>query len=350
MALRIRRGTNAQRTGKTFELGELVYTTDSQQLFVGDGVTAGGVPAVGTNVAGYGLAYDNITNQLTVSGLTADDVEGGINNKYFSTELAVDAVGAALVAGNATNVGITFTYAQTQDDAGRINATVEFDGIGITDVVNDTSPQLGGELDLNNFDISGPGNIDVTGDITASGTLTAAEYGDVNAKKIAITDIPGQANASFKLTTNVGGLNGSDFFVINTHHNDAEPITALFTRSKGTSSLPTTLTNGDGIFNFGFVGTTSDGTPGVSAGIGASVGGTVGAGILPGKLEFYTATAAGAFTPKLIIGPDGLQTVIAPELVAGSNPGEVDTGTIASWMKVNLNGVDYAVPMYAIRT
>lgn len=348
MALRIRRGTNAQRTGKTFELGELVYTTDSQQLWVGDGVTAGGVPAVGSNVAGYGLAYDNVTNQLTVSGLTADDVDGGINNKYFSTELAVDAVGAALVAGNATNVGITFTYAQTQDDAGRINATVAFDGVGITDVVNDTSPQLGGELDLNDFNITGPGSIDITGDITASGTLTASAYGDVNAKKLELTDIPGQANASFKLITNVGGLNGADFFTVNTHHNDAEPITALFTRSKGTSVAPTTLTSGDGIFNFGFAGTTTDGTTGVAVGIGVEVGGTVDDGILPGKLSIFTATTAGAFTQKLAIGPDGLQTIVAPALVAGSNPGEVDVSTVSSWMKVNFNGVEYAVPMYAI--
>lgn len=45
---------------------------------------------------------------------------------------------------------------------------------GITDVVQDTSPQLGGDLDLNSFDIEGAGNIDITGDVDATGTITGA--------------------------------------------------------------------------------------------------------------------------------------------------------------------------------
>lgn len=352
MALRIRRGTDAQRSGRTFELGELVYTIDSQQLWVGDGVTAGGAPVVGSNVAGYGLTYNNITKQLEVSGLTSDDITEGTNNKYFSTELAVDAVGAALVAGNDTNVGITFTYASTQDEAGRINATIAFDGIGLTDIVNDESPQLGGELDLNQFDITGEGNIDVIGDITSSGIITAAEYGFINAKQITLTDstVGTIANAGFVLSTEVGGSSGSDFFAINSYHNDADPIGAFYYRARGTVNTPLSLQNGDGIFNFAFTGRTSDGSSGVAVGLGAEVDGTIDDGILPGKFVVYTAESSGAFTLKLSVGSDGMQTIKAPALVAGTNPGEVDTGTISSWMKVNFNGVDYAVPMYAIRT
>lgn len=206
MALRIRRGTDAQRSGKVFEMGEIVYTTDSQQLWVGDGVTAGGAPVVGTNVAGYGLSYDSVTNKLTVSGLTADDITGGVNNKYFSTELAVDAVGAALVAGNATNVGITFTYAQTQDDAGRINATVALDGIGITDVVSDTTPQLGGDLDLNNNDIFGAGNIDIDGTLSATTGLGAnLNLNDFNITGTGDIDITGYVSDDVINSVNAGG-------------------------------------------------------------------------------------------------------------------------------------------------
>ncbi len=175
MALRIRRGTEAQRSGNTsFALGEIVWTTDDQQLWVGTGTGQPGnscVPVVGSNVAGYGLTYNNISRKLEVSGLTTDDVTQGTNNKYFSTELAVDAVGAALVAGNSTNVGITFTYSQTQDDAGRINATVALDGVGITNIVDDTNPQLGGDLDLNSNDITGTGNINITGNVDLVGNI-----------------------------------------------------------------------------------------------------------------------------------------------------------------------------------
>ena len=41
-------------------------------------------------------------------------------------------------------------------------------GSGIANVVEDTTPQLGGNLDLNNFDITGTGDIDLTGTITAT--------------------------------------------------------------------------------------------------------------------------------------------------------------------------------------
>ena len=40
------------------------------------------------------------------------------------------------------------------------------------DVVNDLSPQLGGNLDLNSSDITGTGNINITGTATLSGNLT----------------------------------------------------------------------------------------------------------------------------------------------------------------------------------
>jgi len=46
---------------------------------------------------------------------------------------------------------------------------------GITDVVSDTTPQLGGDLDLNNRLINGTGTINMTGDITATGNIGGAD-------------------------------------------------------------------------------------------------------------------------------------------------------------------------------
>ena len=109
------------------------------------------------------------------------------------------------------------------------------------------------------------------------------------------------------------------------------------------------MTNGDNIFAFAFLGS----TPGniiVPAGfIGVQVDGTISAGVLPGKVVIWTTDAAGDFTQKLAIGPDGLQTIVAPALAAGASSGQVNTGAISSWMKINFNGTNYAVPMYAIR-
>ena len=98
MALRIRRGSDAERQTIVPLQGEPVYVTDTKKLYVGDGATQGGI-LVGP---------------------------------------------------------------QSQADF---------------DVVNDTTPQLGGNLDLNGNDITGVGNIDIDGYITATG---AVNIGDNN--------------------------------------------------------------------------------------------------------------------------------------------------------------------------
>ena len=55
-------------------------------------------------------------------------------------------------------------------------------GVPVSDLLSDLSPQLGGNLDLNGEDIIGFGNINIDGDITATGTLTVPSI---------ITDITG---------------------------------------------------------------------------------------------------------------------------------------------------------------
>ena len=60
MSLRIRRGTDAERTGVTFLEGELVYTTDTKKLYLGDGTTAGGIAVDSTTGSISQLADVNI--------------------------------------------------------------------------------------------------------------------------------------------------------------------------------------------------------------------------------------------------------------------------------------------------
>ena len=71
-------------------------------------------------------------------------------------------------------------------------ALIEVDGLlNFSAVVQDTSPQLGGDLDINNFDITGTGNLNYTGSMTATsigGAITGVtqSQGD-NSTKLATT-------------------------------------------------------------------------------------------------------------------------------------------------------------------
>ena len=308
MALRIRRGTDAQRTGRVFETGEIVWTTDGQQLWVGDGITAGGKPVVSDKVAGYGLTYNAISKELEVSGLTTDDVVQGTNNKYHSSELAVDAVGAALVAGNSTNIGITFTYSNTEDDANKINATVTYpvDSIGLTELVQDTTPALGGDLDLNTNDITGTGNINITGGIDITGDINAASItttgnvesdATINGSRLILNKSIGTSGITIE--TETGGDTDFDVFSISSFHNDTLPTGMLFSRARGTKASPVALNSNDFIFSLGFLGRTTNGTTGVGGFISGSVDGTVGAGILPGKVAIRTTNTSGVLSVGL---------------------------------------------------
>jgi hypothetical protein len=63
MPLRLRRGTDSERQNQAtaFPEGELVYTTDTKQLYVGDGSTIGGVLVSGSGGAGSTTLY-NLTD------------------------------------------------------------------------------------------------------------------------------------------------------------------------------------------------------------------------------------------------------------------------------------------------
>ena len=86
-------------------------------------------------------------------------------------------------------------------------------GGGIGDLVADPSPQLGGDLDLNSKDITGTGDINITGSLTATsiaGTVTGVTQaaGD-NSTKLATT-----AYANDAATTAAAGVGSGLVFAI----------------------------------------------------------------------------------------------------------------------------------------
>lgn len=342
MGLRIRRGSDEARANTSLEQGEIVWTTSQgttgtnyHQLWVGTGIGTGGVNILETS-AGFGLTWNSETQRLEVSGLTADDVANGVNNKYFTNELAVDAVAAALVAGNATNVGITFTYSNTQDDANRINATVALDGVGITDVVNDTTPQLGGNLDLNDNDITGTGNInitgtiDTTGDITAGGNITNGVITITNGVITSVSDLSvGTTNSATRLdigtslNPNTLWIKSSKLFTVSTGLTDGANTSGHSTRiSRGILSAPTAVQPGDSLAYYEGLG--FDGTDYIQAGafgLAVDPDGTVSTGSVPGYFAVLLPNGGG--TSLMSFNKSGVLTapvIKATPYTSGSLP------------------------------
>lgn len=103
MSLILRRGTDAQRTGIIFDQGEVLYTTDTQKLYIGDGATSGGKHILATS-AGVGLSFNATTQALDFNtnnlGLTTSVVSEG-TNQYFTSQRAQDAAAALFIAAGA---------------------------------------------------------------------------------------------------------------------------------------------------------------------------------------------------------------------------------------------------------
>jgi hypothetical protein len=168
MSLRLRRGTDADRqSGIIFDPGELVYTTDTKKLYIGDGVANGGNHVLKTS-AGVGLVWDDSTQTLNIgaANLSTGYISEDSTHLYFTPERAQDAVAGLFT--HSTHSGITYAY---NDVDNIITSTVT------VNIESDTSPSLGANLDLNSHNITGTGNINIDGSYTNTAlTLSASVF------------------------------------------------------------------------------------------------------------------------------------------------------------------------------
>src|SRR6056300_1539012 len=101
MALKLRRGTEANRTSITPAEGEIIYVTDTKKLYVGDGSTPGGVLQGGSG--GGGLT--GITDNATVSVLTLGDATISIDADLSITGQEIVGDGDINISGDITASG-----------------------------------------------------------------------------------------------------------------------------------------------------------------------------------------------------------------------------------------------------
>ena len=241
MPLRIRRGTDAERVANNFRpaQGELIFTTDTKKLYVGDGSTIGGTLVTGEG--GGGGVGDSTVVPTTINDLSDVDVAGAISGSVLKYDggnwvVGVDTAGSgggASVLGDLTNVNFSNTpqdrwilrydlssdeWIADPDDTGLNYPTL----VSLTDTDFSNPPQDGwvlkydlantrwvaaaevigstltSNLDANGYSISDVGTITSTADITTTG--------DVNATNLNVTTllVTNQIDATGIIATDIG--------------------------------------------------------------------------------------------------------------------------------------------------
>lgn len=102
MALQIRRGLDSQRLAITPANGELIFTTDTQLVYIGDGSTVGGIPVNGSgnleaSFAGLTVTGNTTTQHIIPSANVTYDI-GSPEARYRDLYLS----GNTIYVGNAT--------------------------------------------------------------------------------------------------------------------------------------------------------------------------------------------------------------------------------------------------------
>ena len=145
-------------TSTTAELNILDgVTSTAAELNLVDGSTAGTV--ANSKAVIYGALGEVNATTLQVGGvsITATPAEINILDGVTSTTTELNLLDGV----TATTAELNFVDGVTS------NIQTQIDNIN-TDLVNDTTPQLGGNLDLNSSDVTGTGNINITGSVTAT--------------------------------------------------------------------------------------------------------------------------------------------------------------------------------------
>ena len=144
---------------------------------------------------GAGVTWSSFPTARTSTTVNAADGQTSFSFTYNVNFLDVYVNGVKLApteftATNGSTVVLahaTFAGDQVQLISFNTTASGGGGGGGITDIVQDTSPQLGGNLDLNSKDINGTGNITYTGNFKATGIATAGTFSGSGAS---LTSLP----------------------------------------------------------------------------------------------------------------------------------------------------------------
>lgn len=351
MALRLRRGSDNDRQLITPLQGELIYTTDTKKLYVGDGATQGGVLVGPDDASTYDLVNDTTpqlggnldlnTHNITGSGniningtITAT---GNINLGDGSEDNVIvgGSIGSSLIpdTDNSYQLGLgnvrwasvhaTDIFAggevHTEDlyikefihkaDTSSVLYRSDTDTLFVAAVEGDIYGSLYDEdsgviVDNINRNIN-IDNITVSEDLTTSFIKTSTSNINIASTVVDITN--GTSDSKLRVT---GTDPFSGVLEVDNFNSDGSGFggTIAMGRGRGTTTNRQLLQDGDNIFNLAFLALRTGGSDNTS-GISTYVEGTPTAGTCPADLQFYTTNAGGNTATRVKITSAGILTV-----------------------------------------
>lgn len=326
----IRRGTNAERTaggGVVFALGELIYVTDTDALYIGDGVTPGGILLADQNSGGLSSAFTAESTQVKLEkdlNLNGQDIVGTGNINISGNITATgnidigDNTGDTVTITAQVDSNITPTIDNTfnlgtlskrwqnvyasglsvdgQIDAVSINANTVADNSAV--MVNVATNTFTGNLTGN---VDGNVDGDVTGNLT--GNVTGRLDGDVTGSVF--------ADNSTTLVDGVAGVLRGDHYG------------SLYGSVKA-------LNNGFTILNPGTDGTDASIVATLVGNVTGNVNGNVQGNVVGNTTGSHTGDVKGS-----VFADD---STILVDAVAGIVPGSVISGTVTANLVGNVQG------------
>ena len=227
MSLQIRRGTSTELANITPVIGELIYTTDTQEVYVGDGSTQGGIAIAvggsgnvsGTNLLTLGIvsAAGNITGgNILTNGLVsaAGNVYGDVfvGNGAGLTNLVQNVSGNSLT-GTVLNANIVTSSLTSFGNLTQISVTgnVRSGNVINAGIISSAGNITGGNVDASAYTgvrVSVVGNISGGNIATAGTTITASlsSSGNVTGGNV---NTGGQVSATGNITGAYINGNGS---------------------------------------------------------------------------------------------------------------------------------------------
>lgn len=305
MALKIRRGTTAQRLLITPAEGEIIYDTTTGALYVGNGTTAGGNQVVSGSVGGN-LVSDLVLSGYNITGAGNININGTItatgnitlgdantDNVTFNADINSNLLPDAT---NTYDIGSGSKRWKDIHARSIFTESISIDGDRISTTLSNADLTI---------DLSGSGKLQVNGDANVDTAVTASSLSLTN-----------NINGSLRVWNQSTVNNLASF----ENYNDAGlPGLIEFFRSRGTQTSQTSIQPNDILFGLNF--SAYEGTSiSAAAGILTSVGSTVGSGVISGVLSFYTQGGDGNFLERVVIDQDGILTAnygLVSDIVTG---------------------------------